>query len=117
VKTIKIAENIKEAIARKLVEQESAGYSKDAQGQWYVVNGSRAVHAERNRPWNPWSDDAVVVSVDELVFEFGGASADHASFWSEGDDDSQFESRVEFALDYVPDSYDADATQKARYAE
>lgn len=116
---VTISESIKEEIARRVVEQAHPGYSSDYMGQWYVVDGRAVVHAERNRPWNPWSDDAAVISVDDLVHIYGGADEEHASFGldtsDEYDDEEQIGIAVEFALGYVPDSYDA-ADYEARYA-
>lgn len=112
---ITISENIKEEIARRVAEQQSAGYSVDAQGQWYVVNGAQVVHKQRNAAWAPWSDDADVIGVEDLVNIFGGADDDRADFTNGEDGADDFEVTVEFALGYVPDSYDADAYE-ARYA-
>lgn len=114
-----IKEEIKEEIATRLVQQEALGHDKEYQGEWYVVNGDKVVHAERNRPWNPWGDDDAVIAVDELIFELGGAGDENASFTSEPqyDEDgdvielseeettAEFEAQVSFALGYVPDEY------------
>lgn len=109
---IAIAESIKNEIAEKVVEQAHPGYSKGAQGQWYVVNGEKVVHAQESRAWNPWNDDDHAISVEDLVFEFGGAESDNADFdpspSDDIDDDTEeaaYERAVEFALDYVPSSY------------
>jgi hypothetical protein len=107
---VEISESIKQEIAEKVCEQASPGYSTGAQGEWYVVDGEKVVHAQENRPWNPWHDDAEVVSVDELVFILGGADEDRASFdpSPEGDvsEEVAWEAAVMFALGYVPDRYD-----------
>jgi hypothetical protein len=103
---IQIADSIKREIAEKVVEQASPGYSKDAQGEWYVVDGSSVVYAQANRPWNPWHDDAQVVAVDDLVWYCGGAQDENASFEVESDDKDEFEAAVEFVLGYVPSEYD-----------
>lgn len=113
---ISISEDIKQEIAEKVAQQASAGYSVDAQGEWYVVDGERVVHAQRNRPWNPWSDDADVIAVDDLVFLYGGAEQEHADFENGVDGADDWEPAVDFALGYVPSSYDA-ADYEARYAE
>lgn len=105
--TITIAESIKSEIARRVAEQAGAGYSKDAQGEWYVIDGERVVHAQPNRPWNPWHDDAQVIDVETLVFEFGGAEAEHADFENGVDGADDFEAAADFAFNYVPDSYEA----------
>lgn len=102
---IQIAESIKEEIARKVVEQAAPGYDKDYQGQWYVVDGKQVVHAQRNRPWNPWSDNAQIIAVDDLVWYCGGAQDENADF-EVGDGEDEFNAGVEFALGYVPDAYD-----------
>lgn len=117
-RTIQIAESIKQEIAERVVEQASPGYTKDYQGEWYVVNGSSVQHKQRNAPWSPWSDSADVISVDDLVFIYGGADVERADFSiepSEYSDEEQVGIAVEFALGYVPDSYDAD-DYEARYA-
>lgn len=110
---IQIAESIKGEIAEKIAEQASPGYSKDVQGEWYVVDGVKVVHAERTRPWDPWHDDAKVVSVEDLVWYCGGAQEENADFDPsvaddiEGDtQEAAWERAVEFALGYVPDAYD-----------
>lgn len=107
-RTITISESIKEEIARRVAEQQSAGYSIDAQGQWYVVDGAQVVHAQRNRPWNPWHDAADVIGVEDLVNIYGGADAERADFTNGEGGADDFDITVEFALGYVPDSYDAD---------
>lgn len=107
-RNITINESIKQEIAEKVVEQSSAGYSHDAQGSWYVVDGERVVHAQARRPWNPWSDDADVIGVEDLVNIYGGAEADRALFWDDREGNEQYDAQVDFALSYVPDSYDAD---------
>lgn len=118
-RTIQISDSIKQEIAERVVEMAHPGYSKGYQGEWYVVDGSRVVHAQGNRPWDPWHDAADVIAVDDLVNIFGGGNRDRADFW--GDDDGDYdrkdidEIRIEFALGYVPDSYDA-AAYEARYA-
>lgn len=117
---ITINEDIKQEIAEKVAEQAHPGYSKDAQGEWYVVNGEKVVHAQSNRPWDPWNEDDEVVSVDDLVWCCGGGEQDHADFDPTPDpsginsypadpDEAEklaWELAVGFALGYVPDSYD-----------
>lgn len=107
-RTITISESIKEEIARRVTEQQSAGYSVDAQGQWYVVDGAHVIHAQRNRPWNPWHDGADVIGVEDLVNIYGGADAERADFTNGEGGAEDFDITAEFALGYVPDSYDAD---------
>lgn len=121
---IQISESIKQEIAERVVEQAHPGYSSEYMGEWYVVNGTRVQHKQRNAPWAPWSDAADVISVEELVFLYGGAEQDRADFdptpsddLSENEDEAErmgYESAVAFALDYVPASYDA-ADYEARY--
>lgn len=108
-RTIQISESIKQEIAEKVAQQQSAGYSVDAQGQWYVVDGEEVMHAQRNRPWNPWHDSADVISVEDLVNIYGGAEEDRAEFTNGEDGADDYEVAVDFALGYVPDSYDAEA--------
>ncbi len=105
---ISIADGIKQEIAEKVAQQASAGYAKDYQGEWFLVNGSAVVHKDSNAVWTPWHDDDDVISVEDLVFEFGGASDESADFENSGDGDD-YDLTVEFALGYVPDSYDAEA--------
>lgn len=115
---ITISESIKQEIAERVIEQAHPGYSADYMGQWYVVNGSSVQHKQRNAPWSPWSDDADVISVDDLVNIYGGADAENADFSieaSEYSDEEQVEIAISFALGYVPDSYDAD-DYEARFA-
>ncbi len=107
-RTIKIEESIKQEIAEKVAQQASAGYAKDYQGEWYVVNGSSVVHEQSNAQWSPWHDDDDVISVEDLVFEFGGAGDENADFENSGDGED-FSLTVDFALGYVPNSYDAEA--------
>lgn len=117
-RTIQISESIKQEIAEKVVEQAHPGYSADYMGQWYVVDGTSVQYKQSNAPWAPWSDDADVISVDDLVNIYGGADAENADFSieaSEYSDEQQVEIAVEFALGYVPDSYDAEAYEH-RYA-
>ena len=100
-RTIQISESIKQEIAEKVAAQQSAGYSVDAQGRWYVVDGTAVMHKQRNASWSPWHDDADVIEVEDLVNIFGGAD--------------DYEAAVDFALGYVPDNYDAEAYEN-RYA-
>jgi hypothetical protein len=103
---VKINPEIREEIAIRFCEEQSAGYDSQYMGSWYVVDGNEVVHAASNRPWNPWHDDAKVISVDELVREVGGADVDHASFDIPSPcDEEEFNSHVMFALGYVPDEY------------
>lgn len=104
---IRINETIRREIAEKVAEQATAGYMKDAQGEWYVVDGTEVVRRERRAPWNPWHDGADVISVEDLVFEFGGAEADQADFENGVGGADDFDAAVTFALGYVPDAYDA----------
>lgn len=114
-RNIQISNSIKQEIAKKVATQHSAGYAREYQGSWYVVDGTAVMHKESNAPWTPWSDDADVIEVEDLVNIFGGADRDHADFENGVDGADDFDLTVEFALDYVPDSYDADAYE-ARYA-
>lgn len=110
--TITISESIRQEIAQRVVEQESAGYSMDAQGEYFVVDGERVMHRSRTAQWAPWHDDAEVIGVLDLVFFFGGAEEAQASFGLERDeanDADAVEAAVSFALDYVPANYDAAA--------
>lgn len=118
---IQISDSIKGEIAEKVCEQAGPGYVKDYRGEWFVVDGERLMHKERNAPWSPWSDDASVISVDDLVFIYGGAEAENCDFDPspagdiEGDTtEAAWGRAVEFALGYVPDSYDHDAYE-SRY--
>lgn len=107
---ITIDESIKQEIAEKVCKQAAPGYEKLAQGEWFVVNGEKVVHAQEHRPWDPWNDDDVV-AVDDLVWYCGGARQEHADFdpspaEGEYDQDVAWEIAVEFALGYVPSAYD-----------
>lgn len=113
---ITISESIKQAIAEKVAEQASAGYSADAQGEWYVVNGTAVVHKQRTAAWTPWSDDDQVIAVDDLVNLYGGAEAEQADFENGVDGADDFDLTVDFALGYVPSQYDAD-DYAARWGE
>lgn len=109
---ITISERIKQEIAEKVCEQASPGYSSDAQGEWFVVNGTAVMHKQRNAPWAPWPDDADVIAVDNLVNLFGGGSRcdfDPTVCDVQITDADAWEIAVRFALDYVPNSYDAEA--------
>jgi hypothetical protein len=106
---ITISESIKQEIAEKVAEQASAGYSPDAQGNWYVVDGERVVwHNNATAQWKPWSDDAAVIHVNDLVWYFGGAKEENADFENGVDGADDFDLTVDFALGYVPNSYDQD---------
>lgn len=127
---MRISSAIRRNIAEKVVEQAHPGYSKMAQGEWYT-DGERLYHAEDNRAWDPWPDGALVISVDDLVYEFGGAQEAHCDFspaiesgiddrydalkernWDEWTTDEQayvdqqeaesFEESVLFCVAYVP---------------
>lgn len=118
---ITISESIKQEIAERVVEMASPGYSPDAQGNWYVVDGERVMwHNNNTAQWTPWSDDAATIHVNDLVWYFGGAEAENADFdpsiETAGEEDEQegMKIAVEFALGYVPDSYDA-AAYEARF--
>lgn len=106
---IQIDPAIKEEIALCLVHEQSAGYDRQYMGEWYVVDGKRVAHAELNRQFDPWHDEAKVISVDELIFEVGGAEEDGATFDTPSPcSDEEFEAVVSFAYFYVPDSYEVD---------
>lgn len=112
---ITISESIKQEIAEKVAEQASAGYSIDAQGEWFVVDGATVMHKSRTAAWAPWSDDADVISIDDLVFMFGGAEDENADFENDGSEED-FNLTVDFVLGYVPDEYDT-AVLEAQYGE
>lgn len=108
---ITISDSIKQEIAEKVCEQAAPGYEKLAQGQWFVVNGEKVVHAQEHRSWDPWHEDDEVVAVDDLLWYCGGARREHADFdpspaEGEYDEATAWEIAVEFALGYVPDAYD-----------
>lgn len=105
---VTISDSIKQEIAEKVAEQASAGYSPDAQGNWYVVDGARVTHYSSTAAWKPWHDDADVIHVNDLVWYFGGAEQERADFENGVDGADDFDLTVEFALGYVPDSYDQD---------
>lgn len=106
---VTISNDIKQEIAEHVVEQARPGYMKDYQGEWFVVNGEQLIHRQSTAQWNPWPDSANVIKVDDLVFLYGGAEDERCDFWGDDDDSvEQNELRVEFALGYVPDNYDAD---------
>ena len=104
---ITIAENIKDEIARRIVEQAQPGYASEYMGEWYVVDGVQLMHAQQNRHFDPWHDGAEVVSVEDLVFIAGGAHDDHADF-DAGNyyDDDEVDAAISFALSYIPDAYE-----------
>ena len=104
---ITISETIKQAIAEKVALQASAGYDSDVMGRWYVVDGDDVIHCETHAAWNPWPDDAATINVNDLVNLFGGAEDDLADFENGVDGADDYDLAVEFALGYVPDSYDA----------
>lgn len=97
---------IRREIAEKVVAQAHPGYSKAAQGEWYT-DGARLYHVEDTAPWLPWSDDAVVVSVDRLVYAYGGAGEDRCDFNPQNaggeDDDEYTEAAIDFCFHYVPE--------------
>lgn len=105
---ITIANGIKQEIAEKVVEISHPGYSIDVQGSWYVVDGSSVMHVQANRPWNPWHDNADVISVEDLVMLFGGA--EDCDFDPSSSDDvnegDAYDAAVGCVLGCVPDSYD-----------
>lgn len=112
---ITISDNIKQEIAERVVEQAHPGYDSGYMGQWYVVDGERVMHAQRQRQFDPWHDGADVISVDDLVFWAGGAEEDQADFDAGNyDDENEVEAAVSFALGYIPSNYDAEAYE-ARY--
>lgn len=107
--TIKINPSIKREIAEKIILENSAGYSTEYQGSYYVIDGERVIYAQSNRPWDPWPDSAEVIGIDALVAEVGGANAEGVSFAreaGEADDDDAIQNAIDFALAYVPDEYD-----------
>ena len=105
---IVINDDIKDEIAKRVAEQASAGYSPDAQGNWYVVDGAYVMHLDSNAAWKPWNDDANVIHVNDLVWYFGGAKEENADFENGVDGAEDFDIAVEFAFGYVPASYDQD---------
>ena len=102
---ITISEDIKDEIARRVCEQAHPGYSTEYMGEYYVVDGTRVMHAQARRAWNPWPDSADIISVEDLVFIYGGAEESHCDFDPspaediEGDTDADaWERAVAFAL-------------------
>lgn len=106
---ITIEEGIKQEIAERVASSTTPGYSTALHGQWFVVDGEAVVHRASNAPWNPWPDDATVISVSDLVWFFGGGEAEGADFSPFG----EWEIAVEFALGYVPDAYDPSAYRRS----
>ena len=104
---ITISETIKQEIAEKVALQASAGYDSDVMGTWYVVDGAAVMHYNSSDAWKPWADDAATINVNDLVNLFGGAEDDLADFENGVDGADDYDLAVEFALGYVPDSYDA----------
>lgn len=117
---ITISEHIKGEIAERVVEQAHPGYMAEYQGEWYVVNGTRLMHYQRNAAWEPWADDDAVISVEDLVFLYGGGERENCDFWGEENEEyseeENNEARVDFALGYVPDNYD-EVAYAARWGE
>ena len=108
---IKIDPSIKHEIAAALVAEAHPGFSSQYMACHYVVDGNHVVAAEPNRQWDPWLDDADVISVDYLVNDVGGARKDNITF---GDDDQDnwnedgLAEAIEFTESYIPDEYDQD---------
>lgn len=77
---ITINESIKQDIAQRACEQDHPGYSKDAQGEWFVINGDCLKSVQSNAAWMPWNDDDEVISVDALVKDIGGAEGPFGAY-------------------------------------
>lgn len=98
-----IAENIKEEVARRVVEQAAPGYDTQHMGEWYAVDTDgdnildSVMHAEATRPWNPWHDNAIAIAVEDCIDsdgnDFDPSAADGVS------DKDAFEAAVSFAMD------------------
>lgn len=110
--TITINPSIKGDIAEKIVEQAHPGYSAEYMGAWFT-DGDRLYHRESHAPWNPWSDDAVVVAVDDLI-DLSAIDPDPSVDWS------VFRDQIETwraGLDLGADEDDREVIAKARESE
>ena len=101
-----IADGIKSELAEKMALLMSAGYSADFQGTYYAVDTDddgvldAIFHAEATRQWNPWSDEAVAVPIDDCF--------DHDNDYSwDGADD--FEVVVSFCFDGLLEEVEIEA--------
>lgn len=114
--TILIHDHIKREIAEKVVQQARPDYNKAAHGEWFVVDGEKVMsHGRIATGWSPWAATAHVISVDDLVFQVGGAARDNASFDpspTPGETEEQaYERAIAAALACIPDSYDTETVE------
>jgi len=109
---VKIDPKIKREIAEKVMLENSAGYSRQFQGSYYLVNGIKIMHCQSNAPWAPWADNARVISLDFLINEIGGASKERANFSDEDFNENEctreeYDSNaLDFIEGYIPSQYD-----------
>lgn len=104
---IKIDPKIKIEIARATIRENHPGFTSQYMDSAYVVNGNKIMQAAPNRQWDPWSDNANVVSVDWLVRVAGGADADGVDMEIDSDaDDYNEDETLDFIMAYIPDQYD-----------
>ena len=120
----KIAQDIREDIAKAIVKQSEPGYDTNYYGQYYAVDTNSdntldaVMHRESNAPWNPWHDNAVAFPISAL-FDDSNADFDptsetyHDEDLDTGDlnedeiEQYAYEAAVEFALTELPKVWDS----------
>jgi hypothetical protein len=97
-----IAEAIKQEVAEAIVRQAAPGYDTRYHGEYYAVDTDgdgeldEVMHAEAQRQWNPWSDSATAIPVEQCV-DSDGADFDPSPADGVSDEDA-FAAAVDLAL-------------------
>ena len=112
---MKIHKNIQQEVAEKMVDMSHPGYAREVQGIYYAVDTDGdaifdvVMHADYNRQWNPWPDQAVAVPVDAFYID-SRADFDYTDGVDEDttdeDEDDLYQQAVDFALGELLDEYD-----------
>jgi len=110
---MKINPKIKIEIAKAILREARPGFDARYQPRAYVVDGEKVVCAAPNRPWDPWPDNAEVISVTDLVYEVGGAQGEGVDFSLEVEiADDEMEEALDFVMAYVPTEYPTNDERK-----
>lgn len=112
--TYKISESIRREIAEAIVNQSDPGFAIGYAAEAYAVdtNGDGTLDTvylkEPNAPWNPWHDNAVAISVEDIYAEVA-ASFDPTPDMDEPEElneeewaEAYFKEAVDFAVNEQP---------------
>lgn len=112
-KTYTIAEEIKQELAEKFAATQHLGYCFETQGDYFAVDTDgdgvldTVYHAEENRPWNPWHDNAVAIPAEDCFNHNGNDFS-----WGEYEDpEVDEEQAIDWALENILSSVEVDEAE------